>query len=77
VTKKMAEALTEYLPQAGLRVRYLHSDVDTLERIEISAKTTRPAPRRIDVLVCHLFARGARHPGMPLWPCSRAPTRKA
>jgi len=31
----MAEALTEYLHEAGLRVRYLHSDVDTLERIEI------------------------------------------
>src|SRR6266403_3815108 len=35
LTKKMAEALTEYLHEAGLRVRYLHSDVDTLERIEI------------------------------------------
>src|SRR5437762_10747155 len=33
--KKMAEALPEYLHEAGLRVRYLHSDVDTLERIEI------------------------------------------
>jgi excinuclease ABC subunit B len=31
----MAEALTEYLHEAGLRVRYMHSDVDTLERIEI------------------------------------------
>ncbi len=35
LTKKMAEALTEYLSENGLRVRYLHSDVDTLERIEI------------------------------------------
>ena len=35
LTKKMAEALTEYLTEAGLKVRYLHSDVDTLERIEI------------------------------------------
>ncbi len=35
LTKKMAEALTEYLTENGLRVRYLHSDVDTLERIEI------------------------------------------
>src|SRR6266513_2503382 len=35
LTKKMAEALTEYLHEAGLRVRYLHSDVDTIERIEI------------------------------------------
>ena len=35
LTKKMAEALTEYLNENGLRVRYLHSDIDTLERIEI------------------------------------------
>src|SRR5690349_24331771 len=35
LTKKMAEALTEYLHEAGVRVRYMHSDVDTLERIEI------------------------------------------
>ncbi|MBI1206246.1 MAG: excinuclease ABC subunit UvrB [Azospirillum sp.] len=35
LTKKMAEALTEYLHEAGLRVRYIHSDVETLERIEI------------------------------------------
>ncbi len=35
LTKKMAEALTEYLTENGLNVRYLHSDVDTLERIEI------------------------------------------
>ncbi|MEE9196435.1 MAG: excinuclease ABC subunit UvrB, partial [Alphaproteobacteria bacterium] len=35
LTKKMAEDLTEYLHEAGLRVRYLHSDIDTLERIEI------------------------------------------
>ena len=35
LTKKMAEALTEYMNEAGIRVRYIHSDVDTLERIEI------------------------------------------
>lgn len=35
LTKKMAEALTEYMTDAGIRVRYIHSDVDTLERIEI------------------------------------------
>jgi excinuclease ABC subunit B len=35
LTKKMAEDLTEYLHEQGLRVRYMHSDVDTLERIEI------------------------------------------
>ncbi|MDD2704492.1 MAG: excinuclease ABC subunit UvrB [Acidocella sp.] len=35
LTKRMAEDLTEYLTEQGLKVRYLHSDVDTLERIEI------------------------------------------
>lgn len=35
LTKKMAERLTDYLREAGVRVRYLHSDIDTLERIEI------------------------------------------
>jgi excinuclease ABC subunit B len=35
LTKKMAEALTEYLTEAGLKTRYVHSDIDTLERIEI------------------------------------------
>ena len=35
LTKKMAEDLTEYLRDAGIRVRYLHSDIDTLERAEI------------------------------------------
>ncbi|MBR2034221.1 MAG: UvrB/UvrC motif-containing protein, partial [Alphaproteobacteria bacterium] len=34
-TKKMAEDLTEYLNENGIKVRYLHSDIDTLERIEI------------------------------------------
>ena len=35
LTKRMAEDLTDYLHEAGIKVRYLHSDVDTLERIEI------------------------------------------
>jgi excinuclease ABC subunit B len=35
LTKKMAEDLTDYLREAGVRVRYLHSDIDTLERVEI------------------------------------------
>jgi excinuclease ABC subunit B len=35
LTKKMAEALTEYMGEAGVKVRYIHSDVETLERIEI------------------------------------------
>ena len=44
LTKKMAEDLTAYLLEYGIRVRYLHSEIDTLERIQISP---RPAPRRV------------------------------
>ena len=35
LTKRMAEDLTEYLDEHGVRVRYLHSDIDTVERVEI------------------------------------------
>ena len=35
LTKKMAEDLTDYLEEHGVRVRYLHSDIDTVERVEI------------------------------------------
>ena len=35
LTKKMSESLTDYLKNAGIRVRYLHSEIDTLERMEI------------------------------------------
>jgi excinuclease ABC subunit B len=35
LTKRMAEELTEYYTDAGLKVRYMHSDIDTLERVEI------------------------------------------
>ena len=35
LTKRMAEDLTQYLREAGIRVRYLHSDIETLERVEI------------------------------------------
>lgn len=35
LTKKMSEALTDYLRGAGIKVRYLHSEIDTLERLEI------------------------------------------
>ncbi len=35
LTKRMAEDLTEYLADSGIRVRYLHSDIDTVERVEI------------------------------------------
>jgi excinuclease ABC subunit B len=48
LTKRMAEVLTEYMTEAGLRVRYLHSDIDTLERIEIIRDLRRGV---FDVLV--------------------------
>jgi excinuclease ABC subunit B len=48
LTKKMAEQLTEYMTEMGVKVRYLHSDVDTLERIEIIRDLRRGV---FDVLV--------------------------
>lgn len=48
LTKKMAEALTEYLNESGIAVRYIHSDVDTLERIEIMQELRKGT---FDVLV--------------------------
>jgi excinuclease ABC subunit B len=48
LTKKMAEALTDYLGENGLKVHYMHSDVDTLERIEIIQELRRGD---VDVLV--------------------------
>jgi excinuclease ABC subunit B len=48
LTKKMAEALSEYLSENGIKVRYLHSDIDTLERIEIMQALRRG---EFDVLV--------------------------
>jgi excinuclease ABC subunit B len=41
LTKRMAEDLTQYYREAGVRVRYLHSDIDTLERMEILRKLRR------------------------------------
>ncbi len=35
LTKRMAEDLTQYLSEQGIRVRYLHSDIETVERVEI------------------------------------------
>lgn len=48
LTKKMAEALTDYLVEAGFKVSYLHSDIDTLERIEIIQRLRQG---EIDILV--------------------------
>ncbi len=48
LTKKMAEDLTDYLAGAGVKVRYLHSDIDTIERVEI---ITDLRSGKFDVLV--------------------------
>lgn len=48
LTKKMAESLTDYLKEQGIKVRYMHSDIDTLERIDIISELRRGD---IDVLV--------------------------
>jgi excinuclease ABC subunit B len=48
LTKRMAEELTQYLAELGLRVRYMHSDIETLERVEILAALRRG---EFDVLV--------------------------
>jgi excinuclease ABC subunit B len=48
LTKRMAEELTQYLAELGIRVRYLHSDVETLERVEIVTALRRG---EFDVLV--------------------------
>ncbi len=48
LTKRMAEELTQYLGELGIKVRYLHSDIDTLERIQI---TTALRQGEFDVLV--------------------------
>jgi len=48
LTKKMAEDLTDYLADAGVRVQYLHSDIDTITRIEILRELRLGS---IDVLV--------------------------
>ena len=46
LTKKMAEDLTDYLADAGVRVQYLHSDIDTITRIEILPRTATGHHRR-------------------------------
>jgi len=48
LTKRMAEELTQYLTELGIRVRYMHSDVETLERVEIVTSLRRG---EFDVLV--------------------------
>ena len=59
LTKKMSEDLTDYLLELGIRVRYLHSEVDTLERVEILAVA---AARRVRRARRHQPAAGGARP---------------
>ena len=74
LTKRMAEDLTEYYHDLGVRVRYLHSDIETLERVRILRDLRKG---EFDVLVgINLFARGSTCPRSP-WSRSWTRTRKA
>jgi excinuclease UvrABC helicase subunit UvrB len=74
LTKRMAEDLTEYLHEQGVRVRYMHSDIDTLERIEIIRDLRLGA---FDVLVgINLLREGLDIPECGWWRSS-TPTRRA
>ena len=68
LTKKISESLTDYLKNAGIRVRYLHSEVDTLERMEIIRDLRMNV---FDVLVgINLLRKGwisQRCPWLPSW----------
>ena len=64
LTKRMAEDLTDYMKEAGIRVRYLHSDIDTLERTEIIRDMRLDV---FDVLVgINLLREGLDIPEIPL-----------
>jgi excinuclease ABC subunit B len=74
LTKRMAEQLTDYLSDNGVKVRYLHSDVDTVERVEILRDLRLGT---FDVLVgINLLREGLDLPEVSWWPSS-TPTRKA
>ncbi len=75
LTKRMAEDLTEYAHEQGLKVRYMHSDVDTLERIEIIRDLRLGA---FDILIgINLLREGLDHPRNAHSSPSSMRTRKA
>ncbi len=75
LTKRMAEDLTEYMHEAGIRVRYMHSDIETLERIEIIRDLRLGA---FDVLDRHQpAARRSSTFRSARWSPFSMPTRKA
>jgi len=74
LTKRMAEDLAEYLEGMNVRVRYLHSEIEALDRVEI-LRELRLA--QFDVLVgINLLREGLDLPEVSLWRSS-TPTRKA
>jgi len=74
LTKKMSEDLTDYLIESGVRARYLHSEIDTLERIQIIRQLRLG---EYDVLVgVNLLREGSTCPRSRSWRSSM-PTRKA
>lgn len=74
LTKRMAENLTEYLGEHGIRVRYLHSDIDTVERVEI-IRDLRLG--KFDVLVASIYCAKAWTCRRCRWLRSWTQTRKA
>ncbi len=74
LTKRTAEDLSDYLKDVGLKVRYLHSDIDTIERVEI-LRALRAA--EFDVLVGSICSAKASICRRFRWSASSMPTRKA
>ena len=73
LTKKMAEDLTDYLLERGIKVEYLHSDVDTLRRVELLRELREG---KIDVIVgINLLREGLDLPEVSLV-AILAPTRR-
>lgn len=74
LTKRMAEQLTDYYSELGIKVRYLHSDIDTVERVEIIRDLRLGL---FDVLVgINLLREASTSPKSPSSPSSM-PTKKA
>jgi hypothetical protein len=74
LTKRMAEDLTDYLAEHGVKVRYLHSDIDTVERVEIIRDLRKGL---FDVIVgINLLREGLDIPRSRSWRSS-TPTRRA
>ena len=74
LTKRMAEDLTEYLHEQGIRVRYMHSDIDTLERIEIIRDLDLAPSTRWSASICCARASTFRN---ARWSPFSTPTKKA